>query len=252
MNGFAAVVKAEFLKGKRAAPRKVAPAVPLVFALLGLAAAGAFGGGAIGGFATVGWNYWYALPLPIVVTLVATSVANIDAKQKLRGVLGLPIAIAQVWWAKILYALALVFAANAVVLAASVAAGFFDPDTPDLLQGLITAVLLTLGHAWLIPAALFLAVRVNTMAAIAVPSLIQLVLGIFFWSSSIWWLVPCSAVLRAVSPFVGVMPSGVPLAPGDPMGVFGWQAAAGMGIAVALFAVLAVLGARWFAKREAA
>ncbi|MEI3230088.1 MAG: hypothetical protein V8S24_01830 [Gordonibacter pamelaeae] len=39
---------------------------------------------------------------------------------------------------------------------------------------------------------------------------------------------------------------------GDPLGVFGGDAVLGIAVALALFAALAILGAAWFSKREAA
>lgn len=240
--GFGTVLKAEALKGRHAAPRKVALIAPLPFCLLGAYS---------GYFATYGWNYWYALMLPIAVALITASIANIDAKQKLRPVLGLPLPPARTWWAKTAYALALVFAANLVVLATSVLLGLIGFPVPSLAAGLATAVLLVVASAWMVPVGLALATRFGTLAGIAVPAVLQIGLGIALWSSGVWYLVPSSTALCAVAPFMGVAPSGVPLAPGDALGTFGWEAAVGLAIAIALFAVLALLGARWFAKREA-
>ena len=61
-----------------------------------------------------------------------------------------------------------------------------------------------------------------------------------------------TSTLCAVAPFLGVAPSGVPLEAGDPLGVFGGDAVLGIAVALALFAALAILGAAWFSKREAA
>lgn len=251
-SGFAAVFKAEVLKGHRAAPRKIALVAPLPFCALGMLAGGLGGGGAIGAFATCGWNYWYALMLPIAVALIAASVANIDARQKLRPVLGLPLPPASTWWAKTAYVLVLVFCANLVVLAASIVTGFLGGNAPSAAAGLATAVLLVVGSAWMVPVGLALTTRFGTLVGIAVPAVLQLGAGIALWSSSLWYLFPPAASLCAVSPLVGVAPSGVPLEAGDPLGVFGWEAVLGLVIAAALFAVLSVLGARWYARREAA
>lgn len=241
--GFATALKAEALKGRHAAPRKIALVAPLPFCLLGAYS---------GQFATYGWNYWYALMLPIAVALIAASVANIDARQKLRPVLGLPLPPARTWWAKVGYALALALGANLVVFATSVLLGLVGFPVPSVLDGLVTSVLLVVASAWMVPAGLALTTRFGTLAGIAIPSMLQIGLGIALWSSPAWFLLPPSAGLCAVAPFTGVAPSGVPLAPGDALGAFGWEAAVGIAIAAALFAVLAVLGARWFAKREAA
>lgn len=249
----AAALKAEALKGRRAAPRKIALFAPLPFCALGVLSSGVVPGtGAIGGISTCLWNYWYALMMPVAVALVCTSVANIDARQKLRPVLGLPFSPRRIWWAKAGYALALSFGANLVVLAFSTALTAAGAEGPSLAEGLAAAAVLTAASSWMVPASLALASRFGTLAGIAVPALLQIGAGIALWTSSLWFAFPPAATLCAVAPFTGVAPSGVPLEAGDPLGVFGWQGAAGIGIAVALFAALAVLGAAWYARREAA
>lgn len=249
--GFAAALRAEALKGRRGAPRKIALLMPLPFCLMGALAGGIGGGGAVGAFSTYGWNWWYALPLPIAIALIATSVANLDARQKLRPVLGLPVPPARTWWAKTAYALALVFAANLVVLAASVLVRALGGAAPSVLAGLATAAVLTAANAWAVPASLALATRFGPLAGIALPALAQLGLGIGLWTSPWWFLLPPTTALVAASPLVGVAPSGVPLAPGDALGTFGWETAAGLFVALALFAALATAGARWYARRKA-
>lgn len=248
---YAAAFRAEVLKGKRAAPRKIALVAPLPFCAMGMAAAGVFGGGAIGAFATYGWNYWYALMLPVAVALMTASIANIDARQKLRSVLGLPLPPSSAWWAKTAYALVLALAANLVVLTAGVAVNLLGCDAPSAAAGLVAAVLLVVGNAWMVPAGLVLTTRFGTLAGIAIPVALQLGAGIAFWTSSAWFLFPPATALRAVSPFMGVAPSGVPLEAGDPLLSFGWEAMLGLGIAVAIFVALAVFGARWYGRREA-
>lgn len=251
-HGFVAVLKAEVLKGRRAAPRKIALVAPLPFCVLGMVAGGVGGGGAIGAFATCGWNYWYALMLPIAVALITASVANSDARQKLRPVLGLPLSPASTWWAKTAYVLALVFGANLVVLVASIVTGLLGGNTPSAAAGLATAVLLVVGSAWMVPVGLALTTRFGTLVGIALPAVLQLGAGIALWSSSLWYLFPPAAMLCSVSPLMGVAPSGVPLEMGDPLGTFGGEAALGLALAAALFAVLSMLGARWYARRESA
>lgn len=249
---FPATVRAEALKGKRGAARKVALVAPLPFCVLGVLASGVIPGtGAVGGIGTVLWNYWYALMLPIAVALVCASVANLDARQKLRPVLGLPLPPVRMWWAKVCCALALAGAANLVVLACSCVLTALGADGPTVLEGVATVLVLTLGSAWMVPAGLALTMRFGTLAGIAVPALLQLGAGIALWSSGPWYLFPPATALCAASPFTGVEPSGVPLEPGAALGVFGWECWAGLAIAAALFGVLAVAGAAWFARREA-
>ena len=222
---FFSVFRAEVLKGRRGAPRKVALIAPLPFCALGVLSSGVISGtGATGGVATYLWNFWYVLMMPVAIALICVSVANIDARQKLRSVLALPFPPARTWWAKVCYALALAFAAN----------------------------ILTVASSWMVPAALALTVRFGTLAGIAIPVLLQLGAGIALYSSAAWFAFPPATTLCAVSPLLGVAPSGVPLEAGEALGAFGWEAVVGIVVAAVLFAVLAWAGATWFSKREAA
>ena len=250
---FPTVFKAEVLKGRRGAPRKVALIAPLPFCVLGVLSSGVIPGtGAIGGIATCLWNYWYALMMPVAITLICASIANLDARQKLRPVLGLPLPPARTWWAKVAYALALVLGANLVVLACSTVLTALGAEGPSFAEGLAAAVLLTLASSWMVPAALALTLRFGTLAGIAIPALAQVGVGIALWTSGAWFAFPPATTLCAVAPLLGVAPSGVPLEAGDALGTFGGDAVLGIAVALALFAALAIAGAAWFSKRDAA
>lgn len=253
VGSFSSVFKAEAQKGRRAAAARVALVAPLPFCALGVLSSGVIPGmGAVGGIATSMWNYWYALMMPIAIALICTSVANLDARQKLRPVLGLPFSPARTWCAKVAYALVLSLGANLVVLAFSTVLTALGAEGPSFAEGLAAVAILTVGSAWMVPTALALAVRFGTLAGIAIPALVQAGVGIALWSSAWWFAFPPATTLCAASPFTGVAPSGVPLEVGDPLGVFGWEATVGMLVAMGLFAVMAIVGAAWFSKREAA
>ena len=252
--GLAAAIRAEVLKGRRAAPRKVALVAPLPLCLLGLLSSGAMpglGGAGDVGFATYGWNYWYVLMLPVSVALMAASVANLDARQALRPVLGLPVALARVWWAKVAYVLGLTFVANLVMLAASCVASALGGVAPSPRAAATCAVLLTLAVSWMVPVGLALTTRAGTLAGIAVPLLAQLVLGFAVASGDLWWALPMSVAMRIATPLLGVAPSGIPLAPGDAMGAIDAVWALGLLVAIAAVVLLSVAGAAWFSRREA-
>lgn len=250
---FASMFKAELLKGRHGGARKVALVAPLPFCALGVLSSGVVPGtGAVGGIATSMWNYWLALMMPIAAALICASVANLDGRQKLRPVLGLPLQPARTWWAKVACALALVLGANLVVLAVSTVLTALGAVGPSFFEGLATALVATAACAWMVPAALALTLRLGTLAGIAIPALVQIGASIALWTSGTWFAFPPATTLCAVAPFLDVAPSGVPLEAGDPLGVFGGEAAIGLAIALGLFAVLAILGAKWFSKREAA
>lgn len=255
MSKLAASVRAEFLKGRRAAPFRVALIAPLPFCLIGLSIAWATCSAGCQGtvqFSTYGWNYWYVLMLPIAVALLCAAIANEDKHLGMRGVLGLPLPVKNTWWAKVVYALTLTLCANCVVLIVACVAAAMEGNAAYALASVAVPLVLTVSVAWMVPACLMLTQRFGTLAGIVVPSLLDLVLGVMFASNNLWWALPMSAGMRVASPFIGVAPSGIPLEAGDPMWAISPQWFLALVLCAAVFVVLAVLGARWYSKREAA
>ena len=245
-------VRAEWAKGRRGGARKVALVAPLPFCLLGLVAAGVFGGGGAGGagFGTYGWNYWYVLMLPVSVALVAASVANLDVRLGLRSVYGLPLDPALSWWGKLACCLALVLASGCVMLAAATLAWALGGGVAHPVLGAATVVVVTVGSSWMVPVSLALTLRLGTLAGIAVPVLAQLVLSIALYDSGLWWALPPAATLRLPAPLLAVAPSGIPLAWDDPMNLIGPEWGLAVAVALAVTGVLAWAGARWFSQGE--
>lgn len=247
-------LKAEFKKGHRAAPRKIALFAPLPCCLLGLLASGAIPGSSAGwiGYATYGWCYWYTLALPVAIALITASVGNIDAKLGLRSVFGLPVAPAKIWLAKVAYCTALIFGSCLIVGGVSSVAAFAGGSAPGPVPSLVIALLVTATSLWMVPAGLFLVVRAGMLAAIAVPLLIQIACGIALGSSPLWWLVPPAVAFHCPSPFSRVFLSGIPLSAGDPTGIVDGTWVAGVALAIVIGLALVFCGARWFNRREVA
>lgn len=80
--GLLAGLRAEALKSRHAAPVRLAVLMALPMPLLG---AMPYRGVQI--FSA--WNYWYALFLPVTLSLVVACVARADARTRMRGLLGL-------------------------------------------------------------------------------------------------------------------------------------------------------------------
>lgn len=106
--GLFAGLRAEALKSRHAAPVRLAVLMALPMPLLG---AMPYRGVQI--FSA--WNYWYALFLPVALSLVVACVARADARTRMRGLLGLGFPLRRAWWAKALWCLALCALSNLVV-----------------------------------------------------------------------------------------------------------------------------------------
>ncbi len=130
------------------------------------------------------WNYWYALFLPVCLSLVVACVARADARTRMRGLLGLGFPLGRAWWAKALWCLALCTLSNLVVFGIYLAGSAFSSQgltAAGTLTMLLCALVNTVTAAWMIPAGLFLTARLGMLAGIFCPLAAQLVGG-FAWS----------------------------------------------------------------------
>lgn len=175
--GLLAGLRTEALKSRHAAPVRLAVLMALPMPLLG---AMPYRGVQI--FSA--WNYWYALFLPVALSLVVACVARADARTRMRGLLGLGFPLGRAWWAKALWCLALCTLSNLVVFGIYLAGSAFSSQgltAAGTLTMLLCALANTVTAAWMIPAGLFLTARLGMLAGIFCPLATQLVGG-FAWS----------------------------------------------------------------------
>ena len=201
------------------------------------------------------WNYWYALFLPVALSLVVACVARADARTRMRGLLGLGFPLRRAWWAKALWCLALCTLSNLVVFGIYLAGSAFSSQgltAAGTLTMLLCALANTVTAAWMIPAGLFLTARLGMLAGIFCPLAAQLVGG-FAWSLvPLPQLFPPSASMVIPTSFIPVLPSGEPLAAdmalGGALTADGMLTLAGLAVCALAFAALTAAGAAWFAR----
>lgn len=232
-------LRAEALKSRHAAPVRLAVLMALPMPLLG---AMPYRGVQI--FSA--WNYWYALFLPVALSLVVACVARADARTRMRGLLGLGFPLGRAWWAKALWCLALCTLSNLVVFGIYLAGSAFSSQgltAAGTLTMLLCALANTVTAAWMIPAGLFLTARLGMLA------------GGFAWSLvPLPQLFPPSASMVIPTSFIPVLPSGEPLAAdmalGGALAADGTLTLAGLAVCALAFAALTAAGAAWFARSE--
>lgn len=237
--GLLAGLRAEALKSRHAAPVRLAVLMALPMPLLG---AMPYRGVQI--FSA--WNYWYALFLPVSLSLVVACVARADARTRIRGLLGLGFPLGRAWWAKALWCLALCTLSNLVVFGIYLAGSAFSSQgltAAGTLTMLLCALVNTVTAAWMIPAGLFLTARLGMLA------------GGFAWSLvPLPQLFPPSASMVIPTSFIPVLPSGEPLAAdmalGGALAADGMLTLAGLAVCALAFAALTAAGAAWFARSE--
>lgn len=241
--GLLACLRAEALKSRHAAPVRLAVLMALPMPLLG---AMPYRGVQI--FSA--WNYWYALFLPVSLSLVVACVARADARTRMRGLLGLGFPLRRAWWAKALWCLALCALSNLVVFGIYLAGSAFSSQgltVAGTLTMLLCALVNTVTAAWMIPAGLFLTARLGMLAGIFCPLATQLVGG-FAWSlMPLPQLFPPSASMVIPTSFIPVLPSGEPLAAdmalGGALAADGMLTLAGLAVCALAFAALTAAGA---------
>lgn len=234
--GLLAALHAEALKSRHAAPVRLAVLMALPMPLLG---AMPYRGVQI--FSA--WNYWYVLFLPVSLSLVVACVARADARTRMRGLLGLGLALCAL--------------SNLVVFGIYLAGSAFSSQgltAAGTLTMFLCALANTVTAAWMIPAGLFLTARLGMLAGIFCPLAAQL-MGGFAWSlMPLPQLFPPSASMVIPTSFIPVLPSGEPLAAdmalGGALATDGMLTLAGLAVIALAFAALTAAGAAWFARSE--
>lgn len=251
--GFAAALRAEARKSAPGAPMRLAVLLALPFPLLGGALSGRFAGGSDLAFSA--WNYYYVLLLPVTVVLVCVCVAAYDARLKNHVLLSCGVPLARMWVAKVLWCLALALLGNMVVWALYAVGSAMTPKSVSVTSMLAAALACTLATAWMIPTTLFLTNAAGKLAGIFVPLFLQLA-GEFTWSLvPAWPALPPAAAIILPSAFLPVLPTGEPASAApqdllDKVGSFGPEQAVACVVCAAVFVLLAVVTAAWFARSE--
>ncbi|MFD0705314.1 ABC transporter permease [Alloscardovia venturai] len=242
----ATAVRAEFLKGHRNTPLKLALLMPLILGIPTLVLTG------VGGFGimpTLLWNYWYSLLLPITLCLIASSCAYWETKIGMRAVAGLPVNKAHIFLAKNIYVWLLTLLSNCEIAVLSTIALALGSHGPTTIEELTATLLMTVMTAWIVPLTLILTTVVNVLVGIVIPALEHIALYIALWNSRFWWAIPSSALGRVMQPLIHVLPSGE-LIEGYTFALTSWQCLTGIGISIALAALLVTVCAHWYARVE--
>ena len=250
---FGRILAAEIMKGRSAAPRRMALAFPLV--LIVIVACFAFG---LHVWMPSWINYWYVLLLPAMTALISVAVVNIDGKQQWRTTLSLPAAPVLVWWAKIVYCLLLVGLATLLALGLSaVMVAVSGVQGPSIVDFVVSALMLVLACSWMIPTGLALTARFGVLVGFGLPYMADLLASITFWGNRrLWPFLPPAAMINLPVPFMKVMPDGVPLETEDnspikaALSVFGGQSLTALVVCLVWFLLLSVLTGIWFSRKE--
>ncbi len=248
---FVRALRAEALKSRHGAPVRLATVLALPFPLLA-----AFVALSVPqfGLSYSPWNYWYALLMPVSITLIAAAVANADARLGNHTLLSSGVPLHLAWGAKVAWCLALLLLSNLVVFAVYAVMSLVVPQGAASMSAMLAVALaLTVMGSWMIPATHFLTMRVGMLAGVFVPLTVQLALSLGWSVVPFWPACPPAATIVLPTAFLPVLPSGEPASPGMALVESisqGPDVALALIVAAVLTAALTAAGAVWLDRSE--
>lgn len=238
-------LKAENLKCSRTFAKKLVFIAPLLTVLLS---------GILSGMYLVqnGYNWWYTLLFPGLITLTTALVNQIEEKRlRYRSVFPLPVSLKKIWISKV-FLIAIYTAAACIFHLAGISLGKFlmiPSSTITVSQMAGATLLLIIVSLWQIPFCLFLSKKFGLMTAMLINLGAGTILDFFAATKSFWWACPHSWATRLMCPVLGILPNGTIAPQGDILrnpGVI----PAGIILSIALFLLLLTVTAKWFQKQE--
>ena len=240
-------MRAEHMKTRRTFLRAliwIAPALTLVHAIMVIAFY----------FISDAYNWWYVLMLPASAALIPALMNRYEERKlQYRAVFPLPVSLRKLWLAKVCVASVYILMANGIhlcgVLLGKLLIHTEQAESFSYAALLLESAVILVTVLWQIPLSFLLARRFGMLAAV----LFNAVGGIFLSTAAattrFWWLCPYSYGARLSVPILGVLPNGLQAEAGNPF--LSWNVVLpGVAISIALFFVLSLVTANWFARQE--
>lgn len=238
-----ALIKSEYIKGKRSFGRKSLFIFPLIITFMAIVLMG-------GQLTQIGaLNWWYMILLPATLAIISVNMITTEKKNNFFNINILPFPKAKVWQAKIWTGVSYIFIANAFIFITTSLSGIVFGTQYSFIRGIIAALVLTITVCWQVPLGMFLATKFNSSVALI------LIIGVNFLCSGQdiaggnVWFIPFAIPARLMAAIIGVNPNGVPMESTSPL----WNTNVllpGLLITVLLFIVSFIVSSKWFGKRE--
>lgn len=203
-------------------------------------------------FETNGYNWWYILMLPGVITLFTYLVHQKEEKKlRYRGIYSLPINLKKSWIAKVLFIMFNIFiACLTLFLWIQLVGWIFEiPLQISFNQGLFAAVIMVITSAWQIPLCLFLSKKLKLIGVFLFNFVTGLVINIAMADTNLWWLSPYSITSRTMATILGIHPNGTILDSESPL-IDTYVIPIGVSLSIVLFFLLLIVTANWFVNQE--
>lgn len=214
MNNMQKLISAEYQKLTRTFTKKLIWFAPIVTLFL----SGILGAGTT--FQSGGYNWWYVMLLPGMLTLICAGVVQNDQKKlKYRGILSLPINPGKIWVGKI-GVCTLLYLISCIVFFICVTLGGFARGTSiPLIQSAAASVLLFITFLWQIPWCMFLTERLGMFATVIINVVGSEAFCVIAAKLSIGWMwwIPYAIPAHIMCPVIKVLPNGLPVPANDPL-----------------------------------
>ncbi len=197
-----------------------------------------------------GYNWWYIMMLPGMLTLICAGVAQNDKKKlKYRGILSLPINPEKIWIGKIGICVFLYLISCIIFFVCVTLGGLMFGTSIPLLQSAAASVLLFITFLWQIPLCMLLTDRLSLFITVFINLAGNIVCSIFAAKTFCWWI-PYAIPARLMCPVIKVLPNGLSVPANDPL-LSTSVILPGILITLILFIVLSVLTASSCRELEA-
>ena len=243
------MIQSERLKYKRTFAKKLVYIAPLFFVLYAIITMPTIHS-KYNYFEYTVFNWWPLLFLPLGTALIASLAAMREKKSgNYRALRCHDISIPRMWFSKIIVIAYYTLLSSIELMILLILLKLFLPNSISsaaiVVMASLTIWITSLAY---IPIGLFFADRFGTVISIIV-SLIGIVLGVVMAPESYWMFIPWSWGMRLMSPIVGVHPNGVPLKEGNPL-LDPSVIPIGILTSIVIFALLSLVTAFWFSRRE--
>ncbi|AWN18624.1 lantibiotic immunity ABC transporter MutE/EpiE family permease subunit [Streptococcus sobrinus] len=208
---------------------------------------------------TTGYNWWYAMIFPGVLTLFICLVQQQEERKlAYQAVYPLSVSLKRFWLGKISVIAYYMGLAELLHLGLLLLVKYSlfptQGENQELWRLVLASLVLVFTALWQIPFCLWLAKKTGTIVTLLINLVLNIGAGIIFATSSFWWLCPYSWGIRLMVPILNILPNGLPagtdavVAPKLPTS--SWSMLLAVCLSAILLIFLSHLTASWFSKQE--
>ena len=155
------------------------------------------------------WNWWYAMLLPGMLTILCHLGMTKEKKMHYYNLYCLSISVNKYLMGKIIHCgLCLLFADFLIFVGTWIAGKLFD-STISVMGGFWGFVLLTITYLWEIPLYMLLSSRFGMFTSIFSCMILTIGSVVALAHSDLWWVCPSAISIRLMCPILGIMPNGL-------------------------------------------